>query len=223
MVGMSQPRALTFFLSPPAATAADQKHFVNSRCFSPLSPPRYDLWPVAIRSSALLRGSLVRCGPGVRGVGWPETPSVRLAALAPWLTGKRVATHEAAAWVWGAARDPGSPLRVSSRSRGRTGSAEYTHVKIQETRFHDGDVVHHGPCAVTTPLRTIIDLLYDQSELDSKARIIVRLLVRTLPQQGREITYYFSQNRRPFRTRAITRWSHIYPEIASAKLQCKTN
>ena len=81
-------------------------------------PPRFDLWPEALRSAELRRGTLVACGPGVRGVGWPDSPRVRLAALAPWLSGGRVAAFRTAAWVWGAAREPGRPLRVTTVGRG---------------------------------------------------------------------------------------------------------
>lgn len=94
--------------------------------------PRWDRWPEAVRSAELRAGSLVRCGPGYRPVGWPETPWVRAAALAPWLGAGRTAVLGTAAWIWGAAREPGSPLEVATEARAELREEHGQRVRLRE-------------------------------------------------------------------------------------------
>ncbi len=94
--------------------------------------PRWDRWPEAVRSAELRAGSLVRCGPGYRPVGWPETPRVRAAALAPWLGAGRTAVLGTAAWIWGAAREPGSPLEIATEARAELRAEHGQRVRLRE-------------------------------------------------------------------------------------------
>ncbi|MBN9612266.1 MAG: hypothetical protein J0H64_02150, partial [Actinobacteria bacterium] len=109
------------------------------RVGQPPRPPRYDLWPAAVRSAARLHGALVPCGPGYRGIGWPETPTVRASALAEFLSNDRIATHLTAAWVWGAARSPGRPVRVSTRGRRRITLPSTEQLRVSEARLAPED------------------------------------------------------------------------------------
>lgn len=126
---------------------------------TPPVPPALHLWPAAIRSAELLRGSAVRCGPGLRLLSWPETPSVRAAALGDALTSNRIAAHLTAAWVWGASRDPGRSLEFIVR-RGRAHfSSPLIGVVLHQYKLLGSEVVLCSGRAVTSPSRTLYDLL----------------------------------------------------------------
>ena len=173
------------------------------------SPPRFDLWPEALRSAELLRGSLVRCGPGVRGAGWPETPRVRLAALAPWLEHGNVATHLTAAWVWGAARRPGPRIEVSVRIGGRRRAPNSEWLRIYELRYAETDIHRFGDFGVTTPLRTVLDVLHRDAALATAERVACRLLVSLIEGGPATVLKRLTEHRRPGRRMALERLSRL--------------
>ena len=180
--------------------------FSPTSAFSALpDPPRLDYWPIAIQSAERLRGTVMRCGPGLRAVGWPETPRVRLATLAPWLEGKRVATHLTAAWVWGAARSLGPRIQVSTRVGRRGVTAHNPELRVYEIRYTQADTHQFGKFRVSTPLRTIIDLLYDHAGFDKRERVACRLLTRLVPGGIDEVRMYLDTHPRPYRSRAHER------------------
>lgn len=126
---------------------------------APPIPPRLDRWPAAVRSAELLRGAAVRCGPGVRLISWPETPAVRAAAISRAFEHDRVAARLTAAWIWGAAREPGTPLRFIA-SRGRLlGDVMRAGIAVHEYRLEGSEIAEVGGLSVTTPVRTVYDLL----------------------------------------------------------------
>lgn len=147
---------------------------------APLKPalPRFDHWPEAVQFAEHLRGTLVRCGPGFRGAGWPDTPRVRAAALGAWLTPDRIAVRMTAAWVWGACREPGRPLEFSTVGRRRPthrGTApdivlhQFAYAEPELQRLDEGLVV-------TTPEQTACDLLRVPGPFPLSHRVAVRLL-----------------------------------------------
>lgn len=144
-------------------------------------PPSTVHWPPAVRSAELIRGTLVRCGPGLRPVAWPDIPRVRLAALAPWLGCDRVPTHLTAAWVWGAAAHPGSPLQLAVS--GGTRRPEFTprDVHVRSLSFGMDELAPFGSFSVTSPTRTICDLLRTRQRPDLATRVACRLLLRLIP------------------------------------------
>ena len=130
-----------------------------SRIPSPPAPPSLHLLPHAVRSAELIRGSAVRCGPGIRLVSWPETPSVRAAALGERLGTNRIAAHLTAAWVWGTAEEPGTPLEFIVRV-GRAHQLEpRSGIRLHQYNLDTEDIVFCGGRAVTSPSRTLYDLL----------------------------------------------------------------
>lgn len=146
-----------------------------------LAVPRTHEWAQAIRSAERLRGSLVPCGPGLRPVAWPETPRVRLAALAPWLGEKYVAIGLTAAWVWGTARHPGSPLRCSTIGRRRPPANPAPGIAVHEHSLTPDDFIRIGDGLVTTRTRTLCDLLRSPTSLTHAERVACRLLLLQHP------------------------------------------
>lgn len=139
--------------------------------------PRFDRWPQAVRSAELLRGSLVRCGPGVRAVGWPETPRVRAAALAPWLTPDRIAIRMSAAWIWGAARRPDPMLELSTAGRRRPAHRARRDHLLHQFAYPETAVRALDGFAVTDPEQTIYDLLRLPHAFGHRHRLACRLLL----------------------------------------------
>ena len=143
--------------------------------------PRFDRWPPAVRSAELLRGSLVRCGPGVRPVGWPETPRTRATALAPWLTPDRVAIRMSAAWVWGAARQPDAPLELSTAGRRRPDHGAHRDHLLRQFAYDESALRRFDGFAVTDPEQTVYDLLRIPEGFTRRHRVACWLLLQLVP------------------------------------------
>ncbi len=133
-----------------------------------MHPPRIDLWPIAVVSAERVHGSLTRCGPGYRPKGWPDSAHVRRVALGRLLPNYLIASHITAAWVWQAALSPNpgeSPLRAIAHPSKRTANrqlASSAEIHISHSRIARTDMVYVDDLAVTTPLRTVLDLLRDR-------------------------------------------------------------
>lgn len=176
-------------------------------------PPRTDLWPVAVRSAELLRGSLIRCGPGVRPAGWPETPRVRLAALAPFLCTpllhSRVAVARmSAAWVWGTAKGPGTPLRLTALG-GMRRPESLADVVVHELGCTAAETVRFGDFRVTSPIRTVYDLLYQRGPFTASRITACRLLLRLAPDGYSAVAAAVEARRRPYREEARSRLARL--------------
>lgn len=159
-------------------------------------PPRYDLWPESVQHAMRLRGALIPCGPGMRGAAWPDTPRVRLAAIGFRLDRSLVAAYLTAAWVWGAATDPGSPLSVaaaagSARAPVAPGTRRY------ELRFAPGDISELGEFGVTSPTRTLLDLLHRPILFDESTRDACSNLLELIPHATEHTIHEVNRRRRP--------------------------
>ncbi len=176
------------------------------------SPPRYDRLPVAMQHALRLRGALIPCGPGVRGVGWPDTPRVRLAAIAGVLSGGHVAALLTAAWVWGAATDPGSPLSIA-KAAGRSRAHQAGGAKRYELRLSPADVSVLGEFGATTPLRTILDLLHLSPSFGPDERDACRELMTLAAIDAEELREVLLTLRRPHVRLARER----FREVADAR------
>lgn len=174
---------------------------------SPPPLPCFDRWPPAVRSAERLRGTLLRCGPGVRGAGWPETPRVRAAALSHWLAADRVAVRLTAAWVWGASREPGPPLEFSTLDRRRPEHrTPASGVSLHQFCYTDDELWAFGPgLRVTAPAQTACDLLRKPGEFDRSHRVAVRLLIGMLPGGAEEVRARLTSGRAQYRTVALHR------------------
>ena len=171
---------------------------------SPTMPPRIDRWPVAVRSAELLRGTLARCGPGHRLVGWPESPGVRLQALAPWGSEARIAVLDTAAWAWGALRDPGSVLDFGTGG-GRAGGSRAPMTRIHEFTHPEDEIVDFGGFRVTTRVRTVTDLLRHAEQFTRQHRVACRLLLLSAEQGRAELRDRIAHGRRQYRATALRR------------------
>ncbi|OII26653.1 hypothetical protein BIV03_07640 [Curtobacterium sp. MCBA15_016] len=117
-----------------------------------------DDWPEAELRAAVLDGELVAVGACWASPAEPQTPALRAAAAAWALRDARlIASTRTAAWVWGAVSRAPAPLEacVPLRVRVHVDGA----LRVREVVITDEDVVVLDGLRVTTPLRTVVDLL----------------------------------------------------------------
>ncbi|QEO10144.1 hypothetical protein [Protaetiibacter larvae] len=107
-----------------------------------------------------------------------DSPAVRVAAVSDRRSRRLIAAGETAAWVWGASwrvpRRPEYLVELSARWRPAPGDE----IDVRESIVHPDDVVRFGTGAVTTPLRTVIDLARFRAEFGPKEAGLVRALAR---------------------------------------------
>ncbi|MBL3686917.1 hypothetical protein D3248_08130 [Leucobacter zeae] len=171
-------------------------------------PPRIDRWPVAVRSAELQRGTLVRCGPGLRLVGWPESPRVRLHALAPWGADRRIAVMATAAWVWGALRSPDPELDFGTGG-GRAAGARAPLTRIREFSCAPDEIIAFGEFRVTAPERTLVDMLRHTASFAPAHRVACRLLLLGVPGGRAALRERIACGRRQYRATALRRLDRL--------------
>lgn len=176
--------------------------------------PRFDALPVAVRSALRLSGSAVPCGEGLRGVGWPETPTTRLASLAQHLAGGRIACFLTAAWVWGAVRSTGNQLAIAMPLATRRPLRHPSDVQFYELRLNAADHVQLDGLLVMTPERTVHDLLHQPGEFGVRERVACRLLAQFIPGGMNRIHAEVGNRRRPHRRLAQGRLEHLLARSA---------
>lgn len=158
-----------------------------------------------VRSAERLHGTLVPCGPGMRPVAWPESPRVRLQALAEICPPQLVITLGTAAWVWGAARTAPLPLDVACGVHGASSSRFNTLLSLRNLVFRPSDVQDFGVFSVTSPERTVTDLLRLRERFHSSDRAVCRLLIRLVPGGLQAIRAQLGERASPHSRRALQR------------------
>lgn len=119
--------------------------------------PVVDL-PDAERQAMRLDGELYRLAEGYVSISVPDVPAARAAAVLGRRPSRLIAARGTAAWIWGAV--PTAPVRgefivdLAARWRPRPSDS----IDIIESVIHAEDLVTLGGVAVTSPLRTAIDL-----------------------------------------------------------------
>lgn len=159
-------------------------------------PPRYDTWPLPVQHAMRLRGALIPCGPGMRGAGWPDNPKVRLATLGAHLEHGLVAAYLTAAWVWDASPTPGAPLSVAAPA----GSARWPvspEAHRFEFRFTPGDTMKLGNFGITSPRRTLLDLIHRPDIFDASTHEACRNLLNLLRGTREQVVEEIESTRRP--------------------------
>lgn len=176
-------------------------------------PPRFDLWPLALRSAMLQRGALVSCGPGLRGAAWPDCPSVRLASLRPSIADGLVAVHLTAAWVWGAVASPGPTLCIASQAGRRPSQRPTPGISRFEFRFKQHEIIRFGSLGVSSRFRTLLDLLYTPGPFECTERFACRMLLNQMHETTSLLEQHIAQHPRPLSKLAaqrVARLAHLH-------------
>lgn len=188
--------------------------------FSAYVPPRFDQLPQSVISGQLWHGTLVRCGPGVRGKGWPETPMVRAQAL-HFLMNKYplVAVLHTAAWVWGYQWLEDIPAALSTVKAKRFLHQSPLGCRVYELNVLDDHYFEMGEVFVTTPERTIYDYLYlPQEEIREDLTAAMAFLLHRVTMKDEELVRAFHGRNRPYRSRALERLSMLHQLNATKQL-----
>jgi hypothetical protein len=104
-----------------------------------------------------------------------ETPEVRARAVLIGRSTRLVAELRTAAWIWGALPALPRPVELCADVRARARVRPGTDASVRELVLHDEDVVRFGDAAVTSPLRTLVDLARAGTVDDDVLRLIARL------------------------------------------------
>jgi len=110
-------------------------------------------------SAARLDGHVVEVGEGYIPADLVESPQARAAGLAPLMGPGLAASGPSAAWVHGAGDRP--PLRHHAHRAvpRRVRAPQSARLAFHDTALADHEMLHIGGIAVSTPLRTMIDLV----------------------------------------------------------------
>lgn len=171
-------------------------------------PPKINHLPRAVLSAECLRGNLVRCGPGYRHISWQECPAVRLYAIGDRIGHKTTASGKTAAWVWGAMVSDGVHVHAnvlpSVRFPSETNNVELSFCRLQKT-----DVVSIGEYFVTTPLRTLLDLLYFEDPITPDLLTACKTLLTLIPGGAKTVRIQLQNKRHPKRSAAMLSFAEL--------------
>ena len=114
--------------------------------------------PEAELRAAVLDGELYALGDRWSSVADPDDAEARARSVLSESSSRTIAARRTAAWIWGACAAPPPDLQClvssSARSRGAPSGS-----RVSEVRIDDDEVVRLGGVLVTSPARTVLDLL----------------------------------------------------------------
>ena len=112
-------------------------------------------------AAARLDGDVVELGEAYAPADLVETPALRAASLAPLVEGMRGAAFAgmSAAWIHGAGDAPPELHELQSATGRRLRAPTTRRMLVHDPVLDTADVINLGGVAVTTPERTLIDLL----------------------------------------------------------------
>ena len=129
--------------------------------------------PLAELCAARIDGELVAVGAGYRSLATIETPELRIRAVLDAESGRLIAELGTAAWIWGAVDVPPTPHEFCCAHTARFRPNFERDALIREVRLDADDVIRLDGRAVTTPLRTAVDLARARPEFGPVERIAV--------------------------------------------------
>ncbi|QOC25583.1 SAM-dependent methyltransferase [Microbacterium hominis] len=112
-------------------------------------------------SAARLDGHVVEVGEAYMPADAVETRELRAGSARPWLSAALALTHESAAWVHGALAEPPVRQRVQRVTARRIPSVLDVRLVYRDVALRPEDVEVISGAAVTTPEKTLGDLVRD--------------------------------------------------------------
>lgn len=132
-------------------------------------------------AAARLDGELVEIGEAFMPADAVETPEIRAGSLRS-IAGPQVAlTHESAAWVHGAIDHLPPRHSVQRRTPSRIHAVVDRTVRYRDLYLPSTDTQFIGGIAVSTPTRTLVDLLRDRVLRDDTSLDVVHAMLRWQP------------------------------------------
>lgn len=173
-----------------------------------MSPfPQLQLLPPSVRSAELLRGTLVHCGVGERPISWPDSPETRARSLNDLVsvTPSLAVVLHTAAWVWGATWRVHEPVSLSTFRRARLLHPRKG-TRVHEFDLQEAHVTRFAHIPVTTPARTLYDLLFiDDTDWVPATWVNCVMLLRLITGDPSSIIDELCLGRRPHLNRARKR------------------
>ena len=161
--------------------------------------------PLAELSAMRLDGELVSVDRWF--APFDEFPSVhqRALALLPGLHDRLIAERHTAAWVWGALDTPPAPHEFCTALDARVTRRPTPHVLIREVVLNESDTVVVSGVSVTSPRRTVADLLRFTETWTPGDRDIVRRLLDAGSLVASDVTEELGRHKLPHKRRAVQR------------------
>lgn len=131
--------------------------------------------PLSELHALRLDGELFAIDEAFAPVDQPDSVSQRAKALEHLCSGRLIAEQRTAAWVWGACDTAPTQLDLCASIGARARVSDSGRIALREVVIDDSEVATIGGLRVTTPLRTVIDLLRFQPRFEGE--LIQRLLV----------------------------------------------
>jgi hypothetical protein len=134
--------------------------------------------PLAELSAARLDGELFSVDDAYSPIDLPDGPTERARSVAPYCQGRLMAEQNTAAWIWGARTSPPRYHELCASLGARARPAFPLRTLVREVVIDTSEFVVIAGIPVTTPLRTIVDLVRFGDEFDDEAaRVVSSLLV----------------------------------------------
>ncbi|WP_431277379.1 type IV toxin-antitoxin system AbiEi family antitoxin [Leifsonia poae] len=134
--------------------------------------------PLAELQAARLDGQLYRVGDAFATVDTPDTAELRAAAFRLSAPRAAVADRLTASWIHGARAGPPVTLQVCVDSAHRISARTLQGLDVRQCILSRGDVVKLGDARVTSPLRTVVDLLRTVDRLTHGLAVELHVLLR---------------------------------------------
>ncbi|MFJ6679393.1 SAM-dependent methyltransferase [Microbacterium sp. NPDC091382] len=127
-------------------------------------------------TAARMDGDLVEIGDAFMPADAVETRELRAASFRPVGGPERAVTHASAAWVHGAVPDPPLVHSLQRAGRRRASFPVDARIRFRDVALPSHDVEMISGVAVTTPVRTLIDLIREASIGASAHRLVDDML-----------------------------------------------
>ena len=132
--------------------------------------------------AARLDGHVVEVGDAYMPADAIETRELRAGSLRAAVGTQLALTHESAAWVHGEIDDPPERHSVQRRTQTRLHHVLDHRLRYRDLQLPAEDAMMLGGVAVSTPTRTLVDLIRDRVVHESRGEDIVVRLVRRQPE-----------------------------------------
>jgi hypothetical protein len=135
--------------------------------------------PLAELCAARLDGELYAIDSGYSPIDLPEDAEQRARSIIELCPDRIIAEQRTAAWIWGATDSPPTRHELCASLGARSKSAVPRRATVREVVIDEVSIVELGGIRVTTPLRTILDLVRFNDDFDDETQRQVGWLMTT--------------------------------------------
>ena len=166
--------------------------------------------PLAELCAARLDGELYALDEAFAPIDSPEGPTERARSVAAYCHGRLIAEQSTAAWIWGARATPPRYHELCASLGARARPVFPLRTLVREVVIDESEFAIIGGVPVTTPLRTIVDLVRTRETFgDEDAAVIGRLLSIGRTTVANCLTALESRQNLPNKRRARVRLSTL--------------